>query len=172
MVRICILVFRILFEWFKFSFEWIPFEWSELDLNASNPFGMIKIWIRMLRIGIRLLWMPVEWYDCIRMLRIPFEWFEFTFKINASNPFWMVRIGFESFESLSNLHSNAFNAFKVVRNCIQMFPICIRMLWMPVEWLNFAFECFDPFQMARIWIWMVWIAFEFAFECFKCLSNG
>ena len=61
---------------------------------------------------------------CIRMVRIPFDWFE---------------IAFECFESRtvgSNLHSNASNPFRTVRNCIQMLRISF-------EWLEFAFECFE-----------------------------
>ena len=77
---------RISFERFEFTFE-CALEWlkslskgSNLDLKALNLFRI-----------------------CIRMLQIPFEWFEF---------------GFESFESLSNdsnLHSNASNPFRMVR---------------------------------------------------------
>jgi len=87
-------------------------------LNASNPFRMVRI--------------------CIRMLRIPFEWFEFAFEC------------FESFSKGSNLHSNASNPFRMVR-------ICIRMLRIRFKWLEFAFECFesvsngwnDPFARKR-----------------------
>ena len=60
---------------------------------------------------------------CIRMLRIPFEWFE---------------VGFEGFESLSkdsNLHSNASNAFRVV-------GILFRKFRIPFELFEFGFESF------------------------------
>ena len=126
---------------------------------------------------------------CIRMLRIPFEWYEFVFKSfqsflndsnfhsNASNLSRMVWFAFECFASLlngSNLHSNALNPFQMVRISIRMFRI--------------AFECFDPFRIVRICIQMIRITFElfefafwmlliplewleFAFECFESLSN-
>ena len=73
----------------------------------------------------------------IHMLQITFEWFEFHF---------------ECFESLSNLHSNALNAFRMVR-------ICIRMLRIWLVWLDFAFESLsnasNPCRMDRIWIQML-----------------
>ena len=149
----------------------IPFEWLGLDSNASNPFRMVKIWIRMLRIGIQVLWMPVEWLD----------------------------FAFESFESLSNgsnLHLNASNPFRMVRIWIRMIRItriCIRMVWMPFQWLEFVFKSLksfeslsnasNPFQMVRIWIRMLsigirmlWIPFElmlkFAFYCFESRLKG
>ena len=77
---------RIPFELLEFAFE--AFEslsnGSNLHSNASNPFRMVRI--------------------CIRMLRIPFKWFEFAFEcfeslsngsnlhLNGSNLFRMVRI--------------------------------------------------------------------------------
>ena len=73
----------------------------------------------------------------IRMLRITFEWFEFDF---------------ECFKSLSNLHSNALNAFRMVR-------ICIRMLRIWLVSLDFAFESLsyasNPCRMVRIGIQML-----------------
>ena len=73
--RICIWMVRISFEWFIFAFEWFEFllTWngSNLHSNASNPFQMIGICIRMHRRRIRI---------CSRMLRIKFEWLEFAFK--------------------------------------------------------------------------------------------
>ena len=51
----------------------------------------------------------------------------------------MLRIWFECFESLSNgsnLHMNALNLFEMVR-------ICILMLRIHFEWLEFAFESFE-----------------------------
>jgi len=78
--------------------------------------------------------------------------------------------------------SNASNPFRMV-------IICIRMLRIPFEWLEFVFECFEslsnglnlnsngsnPFGMVRICIRMLrnpfeW--FEFAFECLEFLLNG
>ena len=63
-----------------------------------------------------------------------------------------------------------------------MFWIWIWMLWIPFEWFEFGFECFEslsngstPFRMVRICIWMLWVPFEwfqFTFECFKTVSNG
>ena len=175
---------RIPFEWFKFTFE--SFEsllnGLNLDANASNPFQMVRICIQT----------PFEW------LEFAFEYFESRskgsilhlnasnlfngsdFHLNASNPFWMVRIwmwmprlpfkwfefciripfewlefAFECFKycsKSSNLHSNA-------SNFGQMVPICISMLRIPFE---FALKCF------KIWFEL----FEFAFECFESLSNG
>jgi len=87
---------RIPFEWLEFGHECFEFllNGSNLDSNASNPFRMV--WI------------------CIRMLQN--DWNGQTFHLNASNPIrmvriyiWMLRIafewlefGFECFESLSN----------------------------------------------------------------------
>ena len=152
MVRICILVCRILLEWFKFSFECF-----ESLLNGQNWIQMLRIHFEWLKFGFVCLELEFDCFECLSNGTTAFECFESLLNCsnlhsNASNPFRVVRIVFESFKSLSNLHSNAFHAFRMVRNCIQMFPICVRMLSMPVEWLNFAFECFDPFRMARIWI--------------------
>ena len=58
----------------------------------------------------------------IRMIRIPFEWFEF---------------GFESFESLLN----GVNFDLDVSNPIPIVRICIRMFRISFEGLEFAFEC-------------------------------
>ena len=84
---------------------------------------------------------------CIRMLQIPFEWFEFCFEnfesisngsnlhSNASNPLEWFECAFEWFESLSNgsnLASKALNPFRIVRICIGLFKI-------PFKWLEFAF---------------------------------
>ena len=119
MVRICIRMLRIPFEWFEFAFECFESlsKGSNLHSNASNPFRIVRICIRMLLItGMVRIW--------IRTLRIPFEWFEFAF---------------EHFESLSiglNLHWNASNPFR-------MFRICIRMLRIPFVRLEFAFERFE-----------------------------
>ena len=70
---------RISFEWFGFAFECFESlsNGSNLHSNASNPFRMVRI--------------------CIRMLRISLEGFQFAFEcfefgVNASNPFRMVRI--------------------------------------------------------------------------------
>ena len=125
-----------------------------LHSNGSNPFRMVWICIRM-PFRVDRIW--------IRMLRIPFEWFEFAFAC------------FESLSNDLNLHSNASNPFWMVW-------ICIRMLWISFEGLEFAFECFEfgsnasnPFWMVGICIQMLWIPFEyleFAFECFESLSNG
>ena len=79
-------MFRIPFEWLGFAFECIESlsNVSTLKLNASNPFRMDQI--------------------RIRMLTIPFEWLEYALEcfetlsngsnlhLNASNPFRMVRI--------------------------------------------------------------------------------
>ena len=63
-----------------------------------------------------------------------------------------------------------------------MVQICIRILLIPFEWLEFVLECFEtlsngsnlhlnalnPFRMARICIRMPPITFE----CFESHSNG
>ena len=70
-----------------------------------------------------------------------------------------------------------------------MVTICIRMLRIPFEWLELAFECFKSrskgmnldsnalslVRMVRICIRMPKISFEcfeFVFECFEFLLNG
>ena len=93
----------------------------------------------------------------VRMLRIPFKWFEFAFKrmesrlkcskwirmlrtlsngsnfhSNDSNPFRMIRISITMLETLSN----ASNPFRMVQ-------IRIRMLRIPFEWFEFGFEFFE-----------------------------
>ena len=96
----------------------LPFEWLKFASNALNPFRMVRIFNRILRIPIE--WLEFEcfelrWKDsnldsnapnlvqmvtiCIRMLRIPFVWFELTFKC------------IEFLSSGSNLHLNAWNPF-------------------------------------------------------------
>ena len=86
----------------------IPFSnVSNLDLNASNPFLIVQI--------------------CIRMLRIPFRWFEPAFEL------------IESHSKGSNLPSN-------VSNFVQMVAICIQMVRIPFDCLKFAFECFKSFS--------------------------
>ena len=124
----------------------------------------------MLRICIRMLPIPFKWFEfAFECFKIPFEWFEFAFEcfetlsngwnlhLNASNHYRIVRIFIRilriTFECLE-FNSNASNPFRVVRICIGMLRICIRMLPMPFECFEFAFECF-----------------EFAFECFQSLSS-
>ena len=84
---------------------------SNLHSNSSNLVGMVR----------------VEYFESlsnwIRMLWIPFEWFEFTFKC------------FESLSNGSNLDSNASNPFWMVW-------ICILILQIPFECLEFAFKTF------------------------------
>ena len=139
---------RIPFEWLEFGFECFEsLSSSNLDLNASNPFRMVQI--------------------CVRMLRNLFEWFKFAFErfesllnglnlhSNASNAFRMPRMHFECFESI-----------RIVRTCIRM----LRLLF---EWFKFAVECFES-QMVRICIRMLQIPFEWfklAIEFFEFLSN-
>ena len=139
--------FESIFEWFKFGFEcfkslssYSNFDWnasnvfvsgSNLDSNTLNPFRVVRI--------------------LIRMLRIPFGWFEFAIKC------------FESCSKGSNLHSNAWNL-------VPMVTICIRMFWIFFEWLELTFmvlilfewlDASTPFRMVKICI-----------ECFESLSNG
>ena len=99
---------RIPFEWLEFPFKCLESlsNGSNLNLNASNAFRIVRIGIRMLRISFEWLEFAFECFEslrmCIGMVEIPFEWFEF---------------GFESFESISNCsneHSNASNPFRKV----------------------------------------------------------
>ena len=117
MVKICIRILRIAFEWFEY-------------LNASNPFWMVWIWIRMLRI-------PFEWFQ------FAFKWFESCSKdsnlpSNALNFVRIVRIRIRmvTLSSGSNLHWNHSNPFQMVQTCI-------RMLRIPFECFKFAFKCFE-----------------------------
>ena len=147
MVRICIQIFRIPLEWFEFTFFCFESLWngSNLDWNTSNPFQIVRICIQM-------LWILFEWLEFV------LEWFEFAFECfkslsngwNLQLKMWLewLEFAFERFESFSNLHSNASNHFRMVR-------ICIWMLWMPFERLEFVCECF-----------------ELAFKCFERLSSG
>ena len=165
MVLICFLMLRIPFEWLEFRFE--CFESlsnnSSLHFNASNPFWIVRI--------------------CFQMLRISFEWIEFESfwnGLNASNHFRGFKFAFKCFESLSsgsNLHSNASNAFRVVR-------ICIRLLGIPFKQFEYAFECFEclanglnlhsnasnPFWVVRIYIRMLRIPFEWVKFGFESLN--
>ena len=72
-VWIWIPMLQIPFEWLEFVVERFKTlsNGSNLHSNALNPFGMVTICIRMLRIPFQ---MNRTW---IRMLRIPFEWLEF-----------------------------------------------------------------------------------------------
>ena len=82
MFRISIQMLRIPFEGLEFAFE--RFEslsnGSNFDSNASNPFRMVGICTRMLRI-------PFEWFECFESLSSGLN-----FDSNASNSFRMVRI--------------------------------------------------------------------------------
>ena len=94
-------------------------------------------------------------------LNASIEWFEFSLEIG------MVRIAcdrfkfaFELLVTGSNLHSNALNF-------VRMIPICIRMVGISFQWLEYAFECFESrskglnlhsnasnlVRMVRICIW-------------------
>ena len=77
----------------------------------------------------------------IRMLQIPFEWFEFPF---------------ECFESLSNglnFHSDASNPFQIARICIQMNGI-------PFEVFEMDLNASNSFRMVQISIQKLQIPFE------------
>ena len=115
---------RIPFEWFEFGIKcfeslsngWFKFEFEcfkslrsglNLDSNASNPFRIVRICIRMLRF-------PLEWFECLSSL-----------DLNASNAFRVVRIWIRMLRipsSCSNLHS-----------IIELVQIWIWMLWIPFE---------------------------------------
>ena len=125
-VRICIRMLQITFEWFEFGFEcfksrvriWIrmlriPFQWFEIGFecfaslsSGSNLHSISSKPLRMVR-------------TCIRMLLIPFEWLECTIEC------------FDSISSGLNLDSNASNPFQKVRTSIRMVQICIRMVRIP-----------------------------------------
>ena len=98
MVRNCIWLLQISFQWLEFAFEWLE-SW------------MVRIWIWLLRISFEWLEFAFQWLEsllsgsnlqsmalnliqmvwiCIRMLRIPFEWFKFAFE--CLEPFRMVQI--------------------------------------------------------------------------------
>ena len=89
--------------------------------NASNFHSITSNLVRMLRI-------------CIRMVGIPLEWFEFAFHC------------FESLLNVSNLHletlPNASNLHSIASNLVRMVRICIRMVRISFEWFEFAFDCF------------------------------
>ena len=143
---------RITFECFEYGFE--RFEslsnCSNLDSNASNPFQMFRISIRMLQI-------PFEWFKFwIRMLRITFKWFKFPFEC------------LESLSNASNFLSNFSNPFQMVQICIQMNGISFEVFEKDSNASN-------PFRMDRIWIRMfpiIFELFEFPIECFESLSIG
>ena len=133
---------------------------------------------------------------CIRMLQIPLEWFEFAFKsfktrlngsILHSNPSNSARIGrfwiqipfewlvlhlFESHSNSWNLHLNALIPLRLVQ-------ICIPMLWILFEWSKFTFQMVH-ISIRMVWIALEWLEFAFesvrvlciAFKCFKSISNG
>ena len=114
---------------------------SNLHSNASNPFQMVRISIRMLRI-------PFEYMIQIS-IRIPLEWFEF-----ALECFESILNGYNfSFECLEchlrglNLHSNA-------SNLVRMLQISFECLEFTFEWfkslssgLNFDSNASLPFRM-------------------------
>ena len=179
MNRICIRTLRIPFEWFKFAFESLS-NGSNLHSNASNPFRMVEIWIRMLRIPFELIRIG------ILMLRIPFEWLALAFKCFKSISrlefpfefFWRVRIciwtlliplkglefAFECFKSMSNvskLHSNASNPFKGLEFAFERFESQSNIL-------NLHSNALNPFPMVRISNRMLHIPFE----CSKLLLNA
>ena len=106
MVRICIQMLRIPFEWFEFALECFESlsNGSNLHSNSSNVVRMVRI--------------------CSQMLRIPFKWFEFAFEC------------FESRLKGSNLHSNDLNHFRMVRIYIRMLRIWFEWLEFAFECLK------------------------------------
>ena len=84
---------RILFDWFAFELLKSLFNGSNLNSNASNVVRIVRIWFRM--------------------VRIPFEWFEFAFK-------WL-----ELLSNSSNMPSNASNFVQIVRIFLPNVQICI-----------------------------------------------
>ena len=158
MVRICIWMLRIPFEWLEFVFVCFEtfkrFEFafecfeslsngSTLHSNASNRFRILSICILILRIPFEWLEFVFEGFETFKGFEFAFECFEFLSNDSNLNskiriPIEWLEFALEYFESLSNasnLHSNASNPFRIVR-------ICIRTLRIPFEWFEFAFECF------------------------------
>ena len=148
-VGICIQMLWISFEWFKFGFEWLESlsNDSKLQLNDSNPFWMLRIWIRMVKSRSNASNLHLSPFGmlgiCIWMFRISFEWLESLWNSsnlhsNDSNPFKCFKVAFEWLETLlngSNFHSNASNLIWMVR-------IWVRMVRIPFEWFEYAFKCF------------------------------
>ena len=106
----------------------------------------------------------------VRILRMPFEWIKFASEYiecrsngsnlysNASNPIGVVRIGIRKLQ----------NPLIPVR----MVQISFQMVWIALEWFEFAFECFESHSIgsnlhSNAFKWV-----EFAFECFEFRSNG
>ena len=121
-VVIGIWILQISFECLEFAFECF-----ESCSNGWNWHSSVLNPVRMVGIGILMLWVPFKWLE----------------------------LAFECFESCSNgwnWHSSAIQTVGIgilmFRMLCEMVGIGIRILQIPFEWL------------------------EFAFECFKCLSNG
>ena len=113
---------RIPFESFQFAFECFKSlsSCSNLDLNASIPFQMVRIWIEM--------------------LQIPFECFEFGFECFES-----CSSGSNLHSNASNLLS-CLNLDSIASNPFQMFRNFIRLLRIAFKWVEFGFECFESFS--------------------------
>jgi len=61
--------------------------------------------------------------------------FEFAFEwLKSCSNSW------NSHSSGSNFYPNAWNPVRMIWISIWEFPICIRMLWIPFEWLEFSSE--------------------------------
>ena len=117
---------------------WICKRLVESCSNASNLHSITSNLVRMLRIFIRMVKIPFESFEfardwsnlarmlriCIRLLRITFECFEFSFE-------WL--------ETLSI----CLNLYLIVLNLVWKLRICIRMVSFPVELFKSAFVCFD-----------------------------
>ena len=122
MVRICIRMVRISFEWFELAFgipfKWweFAFEWLESLLNGSNLHSNASNFVRTVWIGILMLRTSFEWFE------LALEWLEFAFE-------WL-----ESHFTCWNLHSNCLNSVGMV------FQIGIQIVRMPFEWFEVAFE--------------------------------
>ena len=152
MVRICIWMLWIPFEWLEFELE--CFETlstgSNFHLNASNPFQMARI--------------------CIRMLAITFECFPMQIR-TVQKIFKAFKCKFEPFErDLKHSNGNSNHSKGIRRIWIQ-----IRTIRMGFEAFECKFDAMNPFRIVRICIWMLRIPFEwleFAFQRFESLSNG
>ena len=77
---------RVPFEWFQFTFECFETVSNglNLDFDVSNPFQIVRIWIRMFRISFEGLEYA---FECLK-----FGLNGQNLHSNASSPFRMVRI--------------------------------------------------------------------------------
>ena len=147
-------------EFFEF-----PFDCFESRSNASSLHSKSENLCRMVR-------------NCIRLLRILFECFQFTFEWleslpNGLNCIRLLQISFQcfqySFEWLESL-SKGSNLHLIDSNLVRM-RICIQMVRFPVEFSNLHSNLVQilPISLRIVRIRVEW--FEFSFICFESRSN-